>query len=426
MTVTMNDAESVTLIQIQEFLSGSRSIDFEMGSRVDRHLFLCRVLRELDYGFLGRGEKGMVRQYLLKLSGLGRAQLTRLIHQWRETGRIAEDDQRRPRFVRRYTNADIALLVKVDEAHEQLSGPAVRHILQREYAVFGRKEFQRLSGISVSHLYNLRHGKYYRERHVKIESTKPVVSQFGERRKPEPNGKPGYLRVDTVHQGRIREQDGGLGHGIYHINAVDTVTQWEIVGCVKELTKIQLAAVLGSMMEQYPFPLLGLHFDNGSEFINNKVAELLEELRIEFTKSRAYRTTDNALVEGKNGAVVRKHMGYGMFREASVRPINDFYCTHFNPYLNFHRPCGFATVTTDDRGRRRRHYKEEDYRTPYEKFSSLDHWEKLLKPGVTREWLERQATAASDTEAAQGMQQAKWKLYGAAMEQSAAVERGKK
>lgn len=421
----MNDAERVTLIQIQELLSGSRNIEFEMGSRSDRHLLLCRVLRELDYGFLERREKGMVRQYLVKLSGLGRAQVTRLIHQWRETGGIAEGDQRRARFARRYTNADIALLVKADEAHGQLSGPAMRHILQREYSEFGHQEFQRLSGISASHLYNLRRGKYYQERHVTMEATKPVVSQWGERRKPEPNGKPGYLRVDTVHQGRIREQDGGMGHGIYHINAVDTVTQWEIVGCVKELTKIQLAAVLASMMEQYPFPLLGLHFDNGSEFINNKVAALLEQLRVEFTKSRAYRTTDNALVEGKNGAVVRKHMGYGLFREASVRPINDFYRKHFNIYLNFHRPCGFATVTTDDRGRRRRHYKGDDYCTPYEKLKSLDNWEKLLKPTVTRQELERQASAISDIEAAQAMQQAKWKLYGQAMEQTVAAERGK-
>lgn len=421
----MNETGRISVIQIEEFLRGSREMEFAVDSRQERQVFISRVLRESGYAGLGKGEKGMVRRYLLKISGLGRAQLTRLIAQWRETGRIEEGEQRRPRFVRRYTNADIALLVKVDEAHGQISGAAIRHVLRREYEVFGRQEFQRLGGISVSHLYNLRQSKPYRDRHLAIESTKPTVAGFGERRKPEPNGRPGYLRVDTVHQGRIREQGGGTVHGIYHINSVDTVTQWEIVGCVKELNTAQLAPLLRTMMEQYPFELLGLHFDNGSEFVNRRVAQMLEELRVEFTKSRAYRTTDNALVEGKNGSVVRKHMGYGLFGAESVRPINDFYRQHLNPYLNFHRPCGFATVTTDERGRRKRRYAADDYCTPYEQLRSLEKWEKYLRKGVTPQGLDKQANTVSDTEAARAMQDAKWALSGEALRQTMATVGGK-
>lgn len=113
---------------------------------------------------------------------------------------------------------------------------------------------------------------------------------IAERRKPDPRGRAGYLRVDTVHQGN---HDGQAG--LYHINAVDTVTQWQVVGCVETISERHLIPVLMAMLHQFPFLILGFHCDNGSEFINHIVAQLLEKLLIEFTKSRAYRTTDNAL-----------------------------------------------------------------------------------------------------------------------------------
>jgi len=129
---------------------------------------------------------------------------------------------------------------------------------------------------------------------------------IGERRKPDPQGRPGFLRVDTVHQG---DWDGAKG--VYHINAVDTVTQWQVVGCASKLSEAYLLPVLQAILHQFPFQIVGFHADNGSEYINHTVAGLLEKLRIEFTKSRANRSQDNALVEGKNGAVIRKHIGYG-------------------------------------------------------------------------------------------------------------------
>jgi transposase InsO family protein len=411
MTVKMTDAEQASMIQIREFLEGSREMSFEMESSVERHEFINGVLKRVGYKTLSRRERSWVRQYLGRLTGLGRAQLTRLILKWKQTGWIESGEQRRPRFVRHYTNADIALLAKVDEAHQTLSGPAVRRILQREYVVYDRVEYSRLSEISVSHLYNLRSSKLYRDQRIQVEPTQSVQRNFGERRKPEPEGRPGYLRVDTVHQGTRRDGGQKQGQGVYHLNAVDTVTQWEIVGCCSELTKVQMVPLLRSMLDQYPFAVLGFHSDNGSEYINEKVAELLMEMHVDFTKSRAYRTTDNALVEGKNGSVVRKHLGYGIFQNPSIRPINDFYREHFNPYLNYHRPCGFATVLTDERGRRRRSYPVDGYRTPYEQFKSLDGWTVYLKPGVTEASLDRVANRQSDTDAAKAMRAGKLKLF---------------
>jgi hypothetical protein len=84
---------------------------------------------------------------------------------------------------------------------------------------------------------------------------------------------------------------------------------------------------------------------------------MLNKLLAEFTKSRPCRATDNALVEGKNGAVVRKHMGYGLIGSEWAGQIHRFYAESFNPYLNFHRPCGFATIEVNQRGKRHRHYR---------------------------------------------------------------------
>jgi hypothetical protein len=206
-----------------------------------------------------------------------------------------------------------------------------------------------------------------------------------------------------VHQG---EHDGQAG--VYHLNAVDTVTQWEVVGCTETISEQHLIPVLEAMLHQFPFRILGFHCDNGSEFLNYKVVDLLNKLLVEeFTKSRAYRTTDNAQVEGKNGAVVRKQIGYGPIGAEHAEAIQKFYTAYFNPYLNFHRPCGYATIVTSPRGKRKRTYRHKDYRTPYEKLTSLKEWTEYLKEGITAGVLKQRAEALSDTESARRMQQAK-------------------
>ncbi len=180
------------------------------------------------------------------------------------------------------------------------------------------------------------------------------------------------------------------------------------MGCTESIGEQHLIPVLVAMLHQFPFRILGFHCDNGSEFLNHVVVKLLNKLLVEeFTRSRAYRTTDNALVEGKNGAVIRKQIGYGPIASAPATALQQFYTAYFNPYLNFHRPRGYATVATNSRGKRKRTYRHEDYRTPYEELKSLPHWEKSLKPGITPGLLQQQAQARSDTTAARRMQKAK-------------------
>ncbi|MGH8336640.1 MAG: integrase, partial [Gammaproteobacteria bacterium] len=230
-------------------------------------------------------------------------------------------------FARKYTAADMAWLAMVDEAHEDLSGPATRRVLEREFLQFAKTGFKRLAGISAAHIYNLRRRQDYRKHRVRMHRTQARQVSIAKRRKPDPQGQPGYLRIDTVHPGD--RQSGGKGP--YHINAVDTVTQWQVVGCVDGISENHLAPVWEAVLHRFPFRILGFHADHGSQFINGRVAGLLEKLQAEFTKSRSYKSTDNALVEGKNGAVVRKHIGYGHIQSQHAAEFHPFYMTHFNP-----------------------------------------------------------------------------------------------
>jgi hypothetical protein len=401
----MQNAESLTAEQISEFLKASGGIEFTGQSQAEVYGWTERMLVQQEYSKQGRKQRGAIRAYMSKVTGRSLPQITRLVRKYVQTGRVEPKPFLRRRFARKYRPADIVLLTEVDRAHERLSGPATLCILKREHQEFGKKEFVRLAGISVSHLYNLRGSLQYRKHGAVFESTRPSPVSIGERRKPDPQGQPGFLRVDTVHQG-----DWNGAKGVYHINAVDTVTQWQVVGCSSKISEQFLLPVLEAMLHQFPFRILGFHADNGSEFINHTVARLLEKLRVEFTKSRAYRTTDNALVEGKNGAIVRKHIGYGHIAAEHAETLQKFYTAQLNPYLNFHRPCGFATVSLDARGKRKRRYPLEDYATPYQKLKSLDQSTGYLKPGIAFDRLDRLARVRSDTECAQKMSAAKAKL----------------
>jgi transposase InsO family protein len=402
----MQDPEQMTLEQMKTLVDSNQTVRFSIEGREAFYKLLSRVLKHHGFARLSREHKGIVRRFLVKVTGRSRAQITRLIGQWMQSRSIQAKRPLRRRFPSRYTAQDSARLAEVDLAHDGLSGPAVRRILRREYELFGKQEYQQLAQISVSHLYNLRRSKAYRKIRVQVESTRASKVTIAERRKPEPRGRPGYLRVDTVHQGH---HDGRPG--IYHINAVDTVTQWQVVGCVETISERHLLPVLEAMLHQMPFLTRGFHCDNGSEFINYQVAGLLEKLRVEFTKSRAYRTTDNALVEGKNGAVIRKHIGFGPIQSQYAEDFQKFFTTHLNPYLNYHRPCGFATVMLLARGRRKRTYPADDYRTPFEKLKSLSNWEDHLKSNITAQLLETASQKMSDTEAAKKMQAAKTALF---------------
>jgi transposase InsO family protein len=402
--ISVREAEKLNLEQIQGFLEASEEVDFEGERREEIYGWMGGVLQFHSYRQQSRRNRGLLRRYAEKLTGLSRAQVTRLIGRYLQSGEVKETRYRRHRFAQRYTRADIELLASVDEAHETLSGPATRRILEREHQEYGKPEYERLAAISVAHLYNLRKQRRYRECRLSYSKTRPTLVTIGERRRPDSQGQPGYLRVDTVHQGDL---DGSKG--VYHINAVDEVTQWQVVACAPRISEAWLQPVLEAMLKQFPFRIRGFHSDNGSEFINATVAQLLSKLLIEQTKSRPRHSNDNGLVEAKNGAVIRKHMGYGYIAAAHAERIQRFYSEYFNPYLNFHRPCAQADIEIDDKGRQRRRYRR--YQTPLETLLITAKPEQCLRSGVSIAMLRRMAHAISDTEAARRMQQAKRKLF---------------
>ena len=338
------------MAQVRAFVSGSEPISFTLENRQAAYGWMADTLKRFGYARCNRSDKGALRRYLCKVTGLSRAQVARCIKRFTAGGGRIKDRRRPPAvpFVRRYTAEDIRLLAEVDALHGTLSGTTTRKLCERAFKKHGDARYERLSGISNGHLYNLRQHQAYLSKRGTFDKTRPTKVNIGERRKPAPDGRPGYLRVDSVHQGDL---DGVKG--VYLINAVDEVTQFQAVFAVEHISEAYLLPVLAAMMDAFPFVIRGFHSDNGSEYINHKVAKLLEKLRIEQTKSRSRQTNDNALAESKNASTVRKYLGYSHIPQHCASQVNAFTVEVLSPYLNYHRPCHFPTEYTDAKGRRR-------------------------------------------------------------------------
>ena len=264
LVIDMEEARQQTIEQVRAFLEGATEIAFRVPKagpvsvhRAGAHaVWLCRT---------GTGRHGGVAP----VSGAHDGAVTppRMAH--------------RHAFPRRFTATDGALLAETDALHSTLSGPTTKKLMERALLIFGDARVERLAGISVSHLYNLRGGTPYQRTRRHWTKTRPTGVPIGQRRAPQPNGRPGYLRIDRVHQG---DPDGGKGG--YHINAVDRVTQFQLVATCEKISEAYLLPVLRQLLEECPFVILGFPADNGSEYINDKVALLLETWRIACTTSR--------------------------------------------------------------------------------------------------------------------------------------------
>ena len=399
----MENSRLVNFIQIKEFLGGTKNVDFSLSSGKEKYEFIKKTFDEFKYTTLKKKQRGLLRRYIRKVTGYSKAQVARILIASLH-GNPYRISYKRHVFTKRYTAADILLLAKTDNLHGRLNGIATKLILQKEYQEFKKQEYKGVGNISVSHIYNFRKTKKYSYETLTYTKTNPVKRNIGERRKPEPNGKPGFLRVDTVHQG---DKDGEKG--VYYINPVDEVTQWRIVLSTEKISEEYLKPIILSLLEQYPFKIIEFHSDNGSEFINKYLVKLLNKLLIKLTKSRSRKTTDNALCESKNN-IIRKHMGYFYINQKYAPTINNFMTTFFNPYLNFHKPCAFSTTTIDAKGKEKKIYKHKDYKTPYSKLISLPNFKKYLKPGVLKQ-LEEIAHCMSDNDYAVIVQREKEKLF---------------
>jgi transposase InsO family protein len=288
-----------------------------------------------------------------------------------------------------------------------LSGPATACVLRRQRDVFGDVRY--VGAISVGHLYNLRNSAPYRAHRVVLTKTRPSKAvTMGVRKAPAPDGRAAFIRIDSVHQGDL---DGTKG--LYHINAVDCVTQWEVVATVHTISEAHLLPVIEQMLDQFPFGILGFHADNGSEYVNHKGAQMLDKLRIEFTRSRPRHSNDNGLAETKNGAVVRKLFGYARIPQRHATRFNLFCVECLNPFLNFHRPCLYSTDLADPKkpGRIKRVYRPKNAMTPLDKLTSLPAVTAFLRSAITLEHLHALAMALTDVQAAEELCEARAALF---------------
>jgi hypothetical protein len=408
MIIKMNETKLATLEQIREFLAGTSDVVFAIPADEPRlRVFVAAVLRRFRYDRRSKSERGVLFAYMQRLSGYSRQHLSRLIVQYRDTLSLdLASRASRTSFTRKYDAEDVRLLAETDSLHDTLSGPATKVLLMRAYGVFGDLRYARLAQLSVSHLYNLRASDPYCKQRVQWRGTRPSPVLIGIRKAPAPQGLPGYIRIDTVHQG---DQDGMKG--IYHVNAIDIVTQWELVASVERISEAYMLPVIALLLEGFPFEVRGFHSDSGSEYVNHDIARLLEKLRVEFTKSRPRHTNDNALAESKNGAVIRKIIGYNHIPQKHATAVNRFYTEALNPYLNFHRPCYFPVDTVDAKGKIKKTYPHNQIKTPWQRLQSIPKYPLYLKPGITPENLEQQANAMSDNQAAKRVQQSRRLLF---------------
>lgn len=394
--------------QMRAFLAGTQAVIFTVATSKDE-CYRCieDLLQCIGYTQLKRQEKGIVMQFLMKISGYSRQQLTRLIHRYCETGKIKRQQKTTNGFNSVYTANDIQCLVEIDKLHDTPNGLRVKKLCERAYCVFKDAHYQRLSQISVSHIYNLRKSNDYKRQRCHYEKTKSYKGvAIGQRRKPQPNGKPGYIRIDTVHQGDLDKVKG-----VYHINAVDEVTQFEVVATVEKISEYYLIPALEVLLDAFPFEIINFHSDNGSEYVNNTVAKLLSKLLVEFTKSRPRHSNDNALAEGKNASVVRKMFGYEHIPQRYANQVNQFNQDVLNPYVNYHRPCLYPTTFVNKKGKQKKKYKYENMTTPYEKLKSLPNAKQYLREGISFNKLDDFANRMSDNEAARYLQKQRRALF---------------
>lgn len=409
MKISMKDENVFSIAQIQELLKLENGISFEVekkGNKNKQEMYdwISEVILKFRYYSIKKKDKGFVIRYIEKITQLSVGQIKKLIKRKRKLGRIEVFKNSCHKFPTIYGTSEIQRLLDTDNAHDRLSGYATKRIMERELQIFGNEKYEIISQISVAQIYNIRnHKEQYKSNTLTFKHTKAVQRDIGIRKKPQTDGKPGYLRVDSVHQGDLDNEKG-----VYHINLVCEVTQWEIIGCVEGISERYLLPLLITLLDAFPFRILGFHSDNGGEYINYQVSKMLQKLFIEQTKSRSRRSNDNGLVETKNGSIIRKHFGRGHIPKNFAKEINTFYKEYFYEYLNFHRPCGFATDTVSKNGKVTKKYST--YLTPFEKLKSFPNWESYLKENISAEELEIYSLRQSDNDCATKMKAAKLKL----------------
>jgi hypothetical protein len=356
-----------TLKDIKNFnRNKSQTGKLNFSTKKEIYNWLVNFLDRVRYKKLEKKDKCQVMMFLNSITDYRPSYLRKLV------ARATQKELKSKKYTRttpnsKYDSMDVRLLANTDVVHSRLNASATKHILKREYELYGKNEFENISQVSKSHIYNLREREVYNC--VYRNKTKANTVNIGYTAKPKHNNIPGSIRVDTVHQ-----------RDIYYINAVDEITQWELVFAVPVISQLFLIPILELMLKSFPFKIFNFHSDRGSEYINYKLADILRRLMINQTKSRSRHSNDQALIECKNGWVVRKHMGYGYIAEDVAPLVNKFCVEYLNIYINFHRPCGYRNISIQEKTGKVVYDK---YCTPFEMLSSIKNVKEYLVTPLT-------------------------------------------
>ena len=406
MNINMNDDSIGSIAQLQALIKVNNGLKFSSEDKEGTYKWINETLGKFGYFSSSKKEKGVVKRYLVQMTGYSEGNIDKLIAKKKKAGRVALKTRTQFKFPRRYTLSDIDLLADVCNAYQGQNGIAIKKMLGEMVSVYGDSRFERLSKISVGHFYNLKKSRRFKDKSLVYTKTNPTTVPIGERRKPNPYDKPGFIRVDSVHQGDLDKQKG-----VYHINLVDEVTQVEIAVAVEKISEYYLIPALVDALDQFPFKILNFHSDNGSEYINKRVSKLLGKLQIEQTKSRSRKSNDNALVEGKNGALIRRYMGHGYIPQEHAGSISSFYKQHLNPFINHHRFCAFPVEQVDDKGKVKKNYPLDKFQTPIQKLLSLPNVEEYLVSGVSVDSLRNTSLQTDHFTAAKAVVEARTQLF---------------
>ena len=382
-----------TVDQVRELLDGERASEPPVRTRAAAYRLVEQTLRRLDYCSLRKTEKGVVRRFLARGTGLSRAQIDRLLHQYRATGQLRDHRgaPRRP-FPRRYTDTDIELLAAVDVLHATPAVPVALKLHARAYHLFGDLRFERLAGISGGHLYNLRRSPVYRSyRAAKITPTRPVLTAVTRGHwKPQPFEQPGHLRVVSL------RPKVGL-EGLHCLAFVDEVTQFRFVSTVDRLDKGGLRQALGGLPRAFPFTVRGFHAGVKPDPVASHIVDLLQpwcEDRIGRSPTRGA----DAQAADRNSPAAR---------------LNAFTRRLLSPFLNYHWLYLFPTEPARNADRAAAQPAGAiDIMTPYERLKSLRRADHYLSPGISFAQLDAVALAMTDHQAARMLTNACLRLFG--------------
>lgn len=173
---------------------------------------------------------------------------------------------------------------------------------------------------------------------------------------------PGFFEGDTVaHCGPTLK-----GEFARSVNLTCVRTGWVFTRAIRNNATVHVLAALQAAVEQIPFEVTGLDFDNGSEFINHDVIGWAAERKIFFTRARPYQKNDQATIESKNGHLVRRYAFYWRYDDPEELILLNQLWPLVNDRLNYFTPTKKPTEwATDAAGRRRRVY--DTPQTPFDR-----------------------------------------------------------